>query len=72
MIEQRANWRARAIPRRRPLRPGTATAFALIALAAVVALALGLVPAFVASPGGILILATVATAAGLYCHRLLR
>jgi hypothetical protein len=72
MIEQRANWQARALPRKRPLRPGTTTAFALIVLAAVVALALGLTPAFAASPGGMLILATVATAAGLYCHRLLR
>ena len=65
MIEQRANWQARAIPQRRPLCPGTITAFVLIALAAVVALALSLLPAFAASPGGMLLLATVATAAGL-------
>jgi uncharacterized membrane protein AbrB (regulator of aidB expression) len=72
MIEQQTRLHRRAVPQKRTLRPGTTTAFFLIALAAIVAITLAQVPAFAASPGGMLVLATVATAAGLYCHRLFR
>ena len=53
-------------------RPGTMTAFILVALTALIALALTLAPAFAASPGGLLLLATFVTAAGLQCRKLFR
>lgn len=53
-------------------RPGTMTAFILVALTALIALGLTLAPAFAASPGGILLLATFLTAAAMQCRKLLR
>lgn len=72
MIVHQPRLQHHTVSRKRALRPGTTVAFFLVALAAVVAVVLAQVPAFAASPGGILLLATVATAAGLYCHRLFR
>lgn len=74
MIDQRALLQHHTATRKTTVtsRPGTVAAFLLIALAGLVALAMAQVPAFTASPAGMLILGTFATAAGLYCHRLMR
>ena len=74
MIDQRAHWQHHTATRRPTVaaRPGTMTAFVLIALVALVALALTLAPAFAASVAGMLLMGTATTAAGLYCHRLMR
>ncbi len=70
-IDQRAAWRTPAIRAQRRRRSGLTGAVVLLAIAAIVAVVLSQLPDYAASPGGMLLLATITTAAGLTCRRLM-